>query len=128
MVHAHPGGAEFGDAVAALDEFVAVGAEPVEVFALHVSLPAGAKSVVAKFLHTSPLQTSEGRITMTREMLNLQWEKMSLYPAGHYVRRIRVVPSVTLPEGFDYSVVEGPRQAEHLGTDVVRGDRLAPHQ
>ena len=30
---------------------------------------------------------------MTQEMLNLQWEKMSLYPAGHYVRRIRIKPS-----------------------------------
>jgi predicted metalloprotease with PDZ domain len=74
--------------------------DPVEVHAFHVELPEGAKEVVARFVHTSPLQASEGRITMTQEMLNLQWEKMSLYPAGHYVRRIRVVPSVTLPEGW----------------------------
>jgi hypothetical protein len=71
-----------------------------EVFAFHVILPAGAKDVVAKFIHTSPLQSAEGRITMTPEMLNLQWEKMSLYPAGHYVRRIRVKPSVTFPQGW----------------------------
>ena len=64
--------------------------DPIEVFAFHIDVPAGATSVVAKFLHTSPLQTSEGRITMTQEMLNLQWEKMSLYPAGYYVRQIRV--------------------------------------
>ncbi|MFN3459041.1 MAG: peptidase M61, partial [Novosphingobium sp.] len=72
----------------------------VEVYAFHVMLPAGAKEVVAKLIHTSPLQSSEGRITMTPEMLNLQWEKMSLYPAGHYVRRIRVKPTVTLPQGW----------------------------
>ncbi|OYZ35946.1 MAG: peptidase M61, partial [Novosphingobium sp. 16-62-11] len=60
----------------------------VEVFAFHVMLPAGAKAVTAKFIHTSPLESREGRITMTPEMLNLQWEKMSLYPAGHYVRQI----------------------------------------
>jgi predicted metalloprotease with PDZ domain len=74
--------------------------DPVEVFAFHVDLPAGARELVAKFIHTSPLQPSEGRITMTPEMLNLQWEKMSLYPAGHYVRRIRVTPSVVLPQGW----------------------------
>ncbi|MFY8195104.1 MAG: peptidase M61, partial [Novosphingobium sp.] len=72
----------------------------VEVYAFHVMLPAGAKEVVAKLIHTSPLQNAEGRITMTPEMLNLQWEKMSLYPAGHYVRRIRVKPTVTLPQGW----------------------------
>ncbi len=74
--------------------------DPVEVFAFHVDVPQGAKEVVAKFIHTSPLQSAEGRITMTQEMLNLQWEKMSLYPAGHYVRQIKVVPSVMIPEGW----------------------------
>ncbi|MBS0481691.1 MAG: M61 family metallopeptidase [Proteobacteria bacterium] len=76
--------------------------DPVEVYAFHVTLPADAevREVVAKFIHTSPLQSSEGRITMTPDMLNLQWEKMSLYPAGHYVRRIQVQPSVTLPAGW----------------------------
>jgi len=74
--------------------------DPVEVNALHVEVPAGAKDVTAKFIHTSPLQTAEGRITMTQEMLNLQWEKMSLYPAGHYVRQIKVRPSVTVPAGW----------------------------
>ncbi|MFY7836566.1 MAG: M61 family metallopeptidase [Novosphingobium sp.] len=72
----------------------------VEVYAFHVMLPAGAKAVTAKFIHTSPLASNEGRVTMTPEMLNLQWEKMSLYPAGHYVRRIKVKPSVTLPQGW----------------------------
>ena len=74
--------------------------DPVEVNAFHVELPAGTRAVTAKYLHTSPLQASEGRITMTQDMLNLQWEKMSLYPAGHYVRQIRVRPTVTLPPGW----------------------------
>lgn len=74
--------------------------DPVEVHAFHVDLPAGARQVVARFIHTSPLQSSEGRVTMTPEMLNLQWEKMSLYPAGHYVGRIRIRPSVTVPAGW----------------------------
>ncbi len=76
----------------------------VEVNAFHVTLPAGTKDVVARFIHTSPLQPSEGRITMTQEMLNLQWEKMSLYPAGYYVRQIRVKPSVILPKGWAAAV------------------------
>ena len=74
--------------------------DPIEVFAFHIDVPRGTKVVTAKFIHTSPLQSTEGRITMTQEMLNLQWEKMSLYPAGHYVRQIRVKPRVTFPSGW----------------------------
>jgi len=74
--------------------------DPVDVYAFHVAVPDGAREITAKFVHTSPLQSSEGRITMTREMLNLQWEKMSLYPAGHYVRQIKVKPTVKVPEGW----------------------------
>ena len=91
--------------------------DPIEVFAFHVDVPAGATSVVAKFIHTSPLQTSEGRITMTQEMLNLQWEKMSLYPAGYYVRQIRVKPTVTIPQGWT--------AASALDGAQVQGNRLS---
>ena len=85
--------------------------DPVEVFAFHVSLPENSSAVSARFVHTSPLQTAEGRITMTQEMLNLQWEKMSLYPAGHYVRRIRVKPSVMFPAGWTVAVaLDGQRK------------------
>lgn len=91
--------------------------DPVEVYAFHVDLPAGARELVARFVHTSPLQSSEGRITMTQEMLNLQWEKMSLYPAGHYVRRIRVKPTVTFPRGWT--------AAAALDGQRVSGNRVA---
>lgn len=74
--------------------------DPVEVFAFHVDLPEGAREVTARFIHTSPLQPSEGRVTMSAAMLNLQWNLMSLYPAGHYVRQIRVRPTVTFPAGW----------------------------
>ena len=74
--------------------------DPIEVNAVQLVLPAGTSAVTARFIHTSPLQASEGRITMTPAMLNLQWEKMSLYPAGHYVRQIRFKPRVTFPAGW----------------------------
>ena len=82
--------------------------DPVDVFAFHIDVPAGAGEVVAKFVHTSPLRESEGRITMTREMLNLQWEKMSLYPAGYYVRQLKVKPTVTVPKGWQvFTALDG---------------------
>jgi len=85
--------------------------DPIEVNAFHVDLPPGAHDLVAEFIHTSPLQPSEGRVTMTPEMLNLQWEKMSLYPAGHHVRRLPVRASVTLPPGWSVAgAIDGMRQ------------------
>ena len=96
--------------------------DPVEVFAFHVPLPAGARQVTASFVHTSPLQTSEGRITMTPEMMNLQWDAMSLYPAGHYVRQIRVTPTVTFPAGWTvFTALDG--QSNVRGR--ARGNRVS---
>ena len=83
--------------------------DPLEVNAFHVTLPARTSEVVAKFIRTTPLQASEGRIVMTQEMLNLQWEQVSLYPAGHFVRQIRFKPSVTFPQGWTAAtVLDGP--------------------
>ena len=74
--------------------------DTVDVFAFHVDVPAGTREVTARFVHTSPLQSSEGRITMTGEMLNLEWDLMSFYPAGHYVRQVKIRPTVTFPKGW----------------------------
>jgi len=91
--------------------------DPVETFAFRIPLPAGARQVTARFVYTSPLQTSEGRIVMTPEMLNLQWEAMSLYPAGHYVRQIRVDPTVRFPAGWEaWTALDGKR----VDGDTVR--------
>ncbi len=90
--------------------------DPLEVNAYHLTLPAGAREVVAKFIYTSPLLPAEGRVVMTQEMLNLQWEQMSLYPAGHYVRRIRIKPSVALPQGWAaYTALDGLAGVDRTG-------------
>jgi len=84
--------------------------DPVETYAFRIAVPPGAKTVTARFVYTSPLQASEGRIVMTQEMLNLQWEAMSLYPAGHYVRQIRVAPTVRFPAGWQaWTALDGKR-------------------
>ena len=83
---------------------------PLDVYQFDVTVPAGVREVTAAFIHTSPLASAEGRVTMTQEMLNLQWEKMSLYPAGHYTRRIAVRPRVKFPEGWAvYTALDGKR-------------------
>lgn len=74
--------------------------DPADVYAIHIDVPAGATAIDLEFQHLSPTRSGEGRTTMTPDMLNLQWEKMSFYPAGYYVRNIPAVASVTLPAGW----------------------------
>ncbi|HEY3517416.1 MAG TPA: peptidase M61 [Gammaproteobacteria bacterium] len=77
--------------------------DPVNVYAFHVDVPTGARALELEFQFVSPTQTNQGRIVVTREMLNLQWDAVLLYPAGYYASRIRVVPSVKLPEGWRFA-------------------------
>ena len=69
------------------------------VYAFHLDVPAGARELRVEFQHLSPTDGAQGRITMTPVLLNLQWEKMSLYPAGHFTRRITMQANVTYPAG-----------------------------
>lgn len=78
--------------------------DPLNVYAFHVDVPAGATELDLSFQFVSPTQTNQGRVAVTREMLNLQWEVALLYPAGHYARRIRVVPTLTLPTDWRFAV------------------------
>jgi predicted metalloprotease with PDZ domain len=74
--------------------------DPVEVFAFHVGVPSGATTLDLEFQFASPVEGNEGRMVMTPEMLNLQWNDVLLYPAGYFARQITVEPSVRLPEGW----------------------------
>ena len=53
-----------------------------------------------EFQFTAPVRESEGRINVTPNMMNVQWEQVAVYPAGHFTRAIQVKPSITLPEGW----------------------------
>jgi predicted metalloprotease with PDZ domain len=78
--------------------------DPIDVYAFHIDVPEGATELRLRFQFLSATERDQGRIVMTAEMLNLQWEKMSFYPAGYYVRNIMVTPSVTLPAGWHSAV------------------------
>ena len=80
-------------------------------FAFHLEVPQGATEITARFQHLSPTTGSQGRVTMTAEMLNIQWEKMLLYPAGRWSRNITVQPSVTLPDGWRFGTALEPETA-----------------
>ena len=90
--------------------------DPRDVYAFHVDVPAGVRELRVTFQHLSPTDREQGRVTMTPAMLNLQWEKMSLYPAGYFVRNVPVQASVTLPAGWT--------AATSLDVESRRGNEL----
>ncbi len=74
--------------------------DPVDVFAFHIDVPEGAKALDLSFQFLSATDSDQGRIVMTQEMLDLQWDSVSLYPAGYFTRRIPVTASVVYPRGW----------------------------
>ncbi|MDQ3079320.1 MAG: peptidase M61 [Pseudomonadota bacterium] len=82
--------------------------DPVEIHAFHVDVPAGVAALDVSFQFVSATQPDQGRVVVTREMLNLQFEMVSLYPAGYYTRRIPVSASVTYPAGWQAATALRP--------------------
>ena len=74
--------------------------DPVDVFAFHIDVPSGARQLDISFAFASATELDQGRIVMTPAMLNLQWNSVSLYPAGWFTRQIPVSASVTYPAGW----------------------------
>ncbi|MGE5242724.1 MAG: M61 family metallopeptidase [Betaproteobacteria bacterium] len=74
--------------------------DPVDVFAFHADVPAGAHAIDAEFQWLTPVNARVGRVTVTTEMLDLQWNALALYPAGYFSRDISVEPSLRVPEGW----------------------------
>jgi predicted metalloprotease with PDZ domain len=74
--------------------------DPVYVFAFHVDIPDGVTNLVAQFQFLAPTDATQGRIVTTPDMLNVEWHAVVLYPAGYYVRRIKVAAALTLPDGW----------------------------
>ncbi|QTC92921.1 M61 family metallopeptidase [Brevundimonas goettingensis] len=94
--------------------------DPVESFAFHVVVPEGVTEISADFQHLSPTAGAQGRVTMTAEMLNAQWEKMLLYPAGRWHHNITTQTSVKLPTGWSFgTALETASTAKIEGGDVT---------
>jgi predicted metalloprotease with PDZ domain len=72
------------------------------VYAFHFDVPAGATSVDLDFKQLTPQSQRQGRVQMTPEIVNVQWNGVTLYPAGYYASQINVQASVKLPEGWQF--------------------------
>ena len=107
------------DKIAGLEVFangrkIAWARDPVDVYAYHIAVPAGAREVEARFDFLSPTAANQGRVVVTPELINVQFGAVSLYPAGYHVRQIPVVASLVLPAGWKAATAlrpAGPQSA-----------------
>ena len=76
--------------------------DPLDPHAFALEVPAGTSTLEIEFQRLSPIDRESGRVVVTPEMLNVQWNAVLLYPAGHYDSRITVKPSLRLPEGWAF--------------------------
>jgi predicted metalloprotease with PDZ domain len=76
--------------------------DPVEIYAFHVEVPAGVTAIDVEYQFLTPTAGDQGRIVVTPEMLNLQWNAVVLYPAGYYASRIPYEASFKLPDGWQF--------------------------
>ncbi|ANF54625.1 peptidase M61 [Brevundimonas naejangsanensis] len=74
----------------------------VQPWAYQIEVPAGVSEVDVAFQWLTPIEGAQGRVVVTPEMLNIQWEKALLYPAGYYSRQITFQPTLRLPQGWNY--------------------------
>jgi predicted metalloprotease with PDZ domain len=88
-----------------------------DVYAFHISVPEGTKQLDLSFQFLSATEPDQGRVVVTPDIINLQWQDVSLYPAGWYTRRIPVSASVTWPTGWQAATA---LRAASVSGNIVR--------
>ena len=92
----------------------------VNMYAFHVPLSAGAKTVGLDFDYLSPIKPSAGRIEVSDAITDLAWNEVVMYPAGYFSRDISFDPTLKLPSGWKYATAL--ETASNQG-DTVRFER-----
>jgi predicted metalloprotease with PDZ domain len=70
--------------------------DPVDVHAFHVALPRKASVLEAHFQYLSSID----RPVLSRNIVQVQWQHLMLYPRGMNVNEIPVLAQLRLPTGF----------------------------
>jgi predicted metalloprotease with PDZ domain len=74
--------------------------DDVDMYAFHLDVPHGVDAIDVEFQYLSPTAKDQGRVAMTPDLLDVQWHRVLLYPAGFDTSRIRIEPSLALPPGW----------------------------
>ncbi len=91
--------------------------DDVDMFAIHVTVPAGAKELQVALDYTSPVETPRGYTagtSATAQMAVLSWNWVLLYPQGYAAEQVQYRASLRLPQGWKYGTAL-PLEAESDG-------------
>jgi predicted metalloprotease with PDZ domain len=67
--------------------------DPVDMYAFHINVPEGARTIALDFQFLA----SPKAALLRPDMVELPWQRVLLYPAGWYVRDITIAATLTLP-------------------------------
>lgn len=89
--------------------------DPLNMYAFHLQIPAGVSQLKAEYQFLSPTDDKFGRVTITPEIIGVQWNNMILYPAGAASDQIQIQPTLILPAGFQFgSALKLAEKSENL--------------
>ncbi len=91
--------------------------DPLDMFAFTVDVPAGVAMLDVRFQFLSATAGNQGRIAVTSDLISLQPNSVSLYPAGYFTRQIPVSTTVTWPAGW--KAAGALREAARSGDSVT---------
>ena len=94
--------------------------DPLNVYRFSVILPAGTRQLQVEFQVASPQNSEQGRVLVSADLLDLQWNQVLLYPAGYRTRDVSVQATLQLPAGWKYATALRPDpQFAAAGSDRV---------
>jgi len=82
--------------------------DTLDVYAFHVAVPQGVRSIDIDFQYVSPTAENQGRVVATPDMSSIEWIANSMYPAGYFVRDIPIQASVIVPTGWKVATALRP--------------------
>jgi predicted metalloprotease with PDZ domain len=76
-----------------------------EMYALHLTVPSGVDRLDLEFQMLSPTEGGDfgASASVTDRLVDLEWNQVLFYPAGHYAHNITFEPTVHLPDGWKFA-------------------------
>ncbi len=74
--------------------------DQINVYAFHVPVSRGARTVEVQFDYLTPIKPAEGRIEWSDAIVDLAWNEVVMYPAGYFSRDIPFDVTLALPQGW----------------------------
>lgn len=82
--------------------------DPLDVFRFQIEVPQGVETLELRYQSLTPLQPRHGRVTITPAIINLQWNLVTLYPAGVPCEQLPIDVAIKLPDHWQAATALTP--------------------